>query len=333
MNKTIALLFLIFYLSKSYTQCNQDPGINSGDLGCVTFIYKSELLNYTTVRAKDGNIWLQQNLGSENVANSKTDETSYGDLFQWGRWDDGHQNRSSSIASPPVLNNPLGIGNGNTNFFVSSPNWWIGFALTDKWEAKDISNITDTVGCDPCRAISLDWRLPTSAEWETIITSETITSPNDAFNSNLKLPLTGNRDTNGNFNFTGARGYYWSGTTSSSGAKYLYFSSAITNPSAGSVRGQGAAIRCIKASGNLNQVSPNKIQITIYPNPTNNLFKITTEYNGQLEIYDIFGNKILSSRIEIGESTIDLTNYPTGVYFLKFTNNSNEVRTTKIIKQ
>jgi hypothetical protein len=39
-----------------------DPGSNTGDTGCVSFMYQGQQVTYTTVRAKDGNIWLQQNL-------------------------------------------------------------------------------------------------------------------------------------------------------------------------------------------------------------------------------------------------------------------------------
>ncbi|WHT39899.1 VCBS repeat-containing protein [Myroides sp. mNGS23_01] len=42
---------------------NQEPGMNPGDTGCVTFQYNGSTVTYTTVRAVDGTIWLQQNLG------------------------------------------------------------------------------------------------------------------------------------------------------------------------------------------------------------------------------------------------------------------------------
>ena len=68
-----------------------DPGPTEGSTGVVNFTYKGQSVAYTTVRAGDGKIWLQQNLGSPQVAFHHNDEASYGDYFQWGRWDDGHQ--------------------------------------------------------------------------------------------------------------------------------------------------------------------------------------------------------------------------------------------------
>ena len=45
-----------------------DPGPTEGSTGVINFIYKGQSVAYTTVRAKDGKIWLQQNLGSPQVA-------------------------------------------------------------------------------------------------------------------------------------------------------------------------------------------------------------------------------------------------------------------------
>ena len=97
---------------------NTEPGTNPGDIGCVTFNYRGQPVSYTTVRGADGKIWLQQNLGSTKIATSLTDSEAYGDLFQWGRWDDGHQLRNSSLSSSaPSPNNPSGLNGGNAAFY------------------------------------------------------------------------------------------------------------------------------------------------------------------------------------------------------------------------
>ena len=96
-----------------------DPGPAEGSTGVVNFIYKGQPVAYTTVRAGDGKIWLQQNLGSPQVAMAVWDEASFGDYFQWGRWDDGHQVRNSStISGGPTLLNPSNIPSGNQNMIV-----------------------------------------------------------------------------------------------------------------------------------------------------------------------------------------------------------------------
>lgn len=49
-------------------------GKNAGDTGCVQLTYQNKTVSYITVRAADGNEWLQQNLGSTTVATSIDDE-------------------------------------------------------------------------------------------------------------------------------------------------------------------------------------------------------------------------------------------------------------------
>jgi hypothetical protein len=59
-----------------------DPGPQFGSTGVINFIYRGQSVAYNTVRANDGKIWLQQNLGSPQVAFHENDMASYGDYFQ-----------------------------------------------------------------------------------------------------------------------------------------------------------------------------------------------------------------------------------------------------------
>ncbi len=67
----------------------------------VTFTYNGEEVTYGTVW-RNGLCWLDRNLGADPMpfvpaddATGNTDTRLYGDLFQWGRGDDGHQDRDS----------------------------------------------------------------------------------------------------------------------------------------------------------------------------------------------------------------------------------------------
>jgi hypothetical protein len=51
-----------------------------------------------------GRVWMDRNLGASRVATSSTDEAAYGDLYQWGRFGDGHQCRKSDTTSTKVEN-------------------------------------------------------------------------------------------------------------------------------------------------------------------------------------------------------------------------------------
>lgn len=225
-----------------------EPGNTTGDTGCVTFTYLGSPVTYTTVRGSDGNIWLQQNLGSSKVAETVNDTDAYGDLFQWGRHDDGHQKRNSTTAAIPTPNNPSGIVSSSVaaEFYVGSPGWWSANALTDKWVGNTPAEASEVNGCDPCKALGNGWKMPTETEWEAIVESQNMANPATAFASVLKLPASGYRSASGALTFVGTRGYYSSATTSSTGSKYLYIGTTIANPSAGAPRGQASAVRCLK---------------------------------------------------------------------------------------
>ena len=78
------------------------------------------------------------------------------------------------------------------------------------------------------------------------------------------------------------------------------------------------------------------LELTAYPNPTTNYLKLNvgkaelSTLNFQL--YDISGKLIENRKIISSSETIAMENLPNGIYFLKITNNNNEVKTFKIIK-
>ncbi len=228
------------------------PGPNPGDTGSVVFTYRGSTVAYKTVRAADGNVWLQQNLGASKVADSMRDVNAYGDLFQWGRWDDGHQLRTSTVAQTSTLtaNNPAGLGSGSINFYRSnpSPEWWSGGTPgTDTWREAPASA---TNGIDPCAAIGAGWHTPDSSDWGRLIRAENITNPATAFSSNLKLTLAGTRTTFGSMSNEGVAGAYHSRTLhgTSMSAQYLQIhanTNNINNTVAGP-RSYGRTCRCIE---------------------------------------------------------------------------------------
>ena len=226
-----------------------DPGLSPGSTGVVNFIYKGQSVAYTTVRAKDGKIWLQQNLGSPQVAFSHYDEFSYGDYFQWGRWDDGHQSGNSpTIAGGPSLLNPSNIPSGNPNFITGSTNgtrWWgTGGLATDTWSG---SSATSTNGKDPCVALGPGWRSPSAADWQNLKNYEDLEGAMTAFMSNLKLPAAGFRDAFGGFVFQNGESSYWSSTANNGYATELFISDNTYSATLqAAYRAQGSNCRCVK---------------------------------------------------------------------------------------
>lgn len=240
-------LLMAAILHGQASNAQNDPGPTVGDTGTVTFSYQGNTVTYTTVRAADDQIWLQQNLGTSAVASSATDTAGYGHLFQWGRWDDGHQLRNSTTALASTLspNNPSGLGSGSPNFYRgNNPNdWWASGSGSDTWSDAPPSV---TNGTDPCAAIGPNWHLPAQSEWAALLTLENITNVTTAFNSNLKLTAAGMREANaGNLLNVGQYGNYWASTTSGIYAKDVTLLNNAVNPNDDALRSYGFSIRCV----------------------------------------------------------------------------------------
>ncbi len=235
-----------------------DPDVTPGSTGCVTFFYGGKKVTYATVRAADGKIWLQQNLGADRVAYSGKDASAYGDLFQWGRWDDGHQIRNSDTLRAIRLspNDPTALGNGTPHFYVgggttANPAWWQnGQDNPDSWSGDAA---TATNGIDPCHMIGPDWHMPSRTEWINVLTLENITNQQLASQSNLKMPMAGFRSaSNGSISSAGAAGNYWTATPDAnspgigSTGYMMSFDSGSASATWSGHRGTGRSVRCVK---------------------------------------------------------------------------------------
>lgn len=78
------------------------------------------------------------------------------------------------------------------------------------------------------------------------------------------------------------------------------------------------------------------LNLKAYPNPTTDYLTLNVG-NAELstlnfQLYDISGKLIESRKIISSSETIAMENLPTATYFLKVTNNNNEVKTFKVIK-
>ncbi len=219
----------------------------------VTFTYKGEVVTYGTVESQD-RCWLDRNLGASQVASALNHSESYGDLFQWGRLDDGHQDRKSKNIMMAFSNsdNP-----GHSNFIGVMDGDWRSPKNNNLWQG--VSGINN-----PCLS---GWRLPTSDEWDIERLSWSSNNAEGAFGSPLKLTAAGVRYTgdqpliNASFN-----GSYWSSTIGSHSifALNLHFRDYSVLPSelieanklqafiidnasiVDAYRADGASVRCLK---------------------------------------------------------------------------------------
>lgn len=66
----------------------------------------------------------------------------------------------------------------------------------------------------------------------------------------------------------------------------------------------------------------NKSKISLFPNPTNGMLKITTENSVNIEIIDVFGKIVLTSKGVVNNDNIDLSSLTKGLYLAKITGES-----------
>jgi prepilin-type N-terminal cleavage/methylation domain-containing protein len=210
----------------------------------LSFTYREGSVTYGTV-SHNSECWLDRNLGASQVATAFNDHLAYGDLFQWGRLDDGHQTivwTSSSGSdgaeqSRETSTNSSGDIPGHANFILESvsPIDWRESQNNNLWQgASGINN--------PCPD---GWRVPTGTE----LTTERLSwSSNDyigAFASSLKFTTVGYRTFDvGAISWAGARGGYWSSSINTINASCLYITGGASLNSYS--RAYGFAIRCIK---------------------------------------------------------------------------------------
>ena len=224
-----------------------DWGAGEGDEGgafvcgvsTVTFTYKGSSVTYGTVE-HNSKCWMDRNLGATKVATSFNDCTSYpsncayGDLFQWGRLDDGHQTRTSGITT--VLSGSSNPGHGNFIYGMGSPYDWVSPQIDSLWQGVSGTN-------NPCPS---GWRVPTETEWNTERLSWSSNNYNGAFASPLKLTATGYRSrADAVVHLADAYGFYWSSTFDVLNSHELYFNDSEAGVS-NSDRTSGISVRCIK---------------------------------------------------------------------------------------
>jgi uncharacterized protein (TIGR02145 family) len=187
-----------------------------------------------SVVGANSKIWMDRNLGATRVAISSTDAAGYGDLYQWGREEDGHQKRTSSTTA--TLSSTDKPTTGNFITVVSGFEDWRNPQNANLWQGVTGIN-------NPCPD---GFRLPTIAEWSSEIDSWTSKDDIGAYASSLKLPKAGNRGFNpATVGLEGFAGYYWTSTVDGTKSRVVVINSsqAVTGSQ---VRAYGNSVRCIR---------------------------------------------------------------------------------------
>lgn len=190
-----------------------------------------EVTNPTT-----GRIWMDRNLGANQVATSSTDAAAYGDLYQWGRAADGHQCRNSLTTATNATKAVPNAGNPWDGLFITGSSDWLTPQDNNLWQGVNGTN-------NPCPE---GFRLPTETEWDTERSSWSSLDAAGAFASPLKLLVAGFRHRgDGSLYNVGSFGVYWPSTVSGANAMRLLFGSSVANMDPDD-RADGFSVRCLK---------------------------------------------------------------------------------------
>jgi uncharacterized protein (TIGR02145 family) len=218
-----------------------------------------EYLNGTVVSPKTGRTWMSFNLGATRFpATGQTDALNYGDLYQWGRGNDGHQSLKGTLQAaqlytgtlPVAYNDPLMTTIGS-RFIATAGLDWLSTNYDGLWQGVNGIN-------NPCPS---GFRVPSRLEWNAE-SSAFSGGVGAAFNSFLKLTPGGRRVNSATapLEYFNSEGYYWSSTVfgvtdlSRSSNSYhlgLYGRSGTAftprvNEKNFSNRSMGLSVRCIK---------------------------------------------------------------------------------------
>lgn len=325
------IYFVGLFLSSIATQAQLPTVI--GDTGTVA---GNDGITYSIVKAKDAMIWTRQDLGATAV-------DQVGDLYQWGRYNDGHQVRiPSNVANATASPNDPTVSMGSSGEPFYAYNWWGSGNPTDTWDATTPATQTGSNGCDPCvNILGPNWTVPTQTEWNNLLFAESITSTSAAQTSNTRLALGGYRNDgyNGSISFEGSAGYYWTKTAYNSpgqGAAYMAMVNNAPNVVNGARRGQGNSMRCIyHKSGVGISESVQQKGISVFPSITNDavIIKSTTADVQKVVVVSLTGAIVTEvAGNNSTELSVSLSQQPAGIYFIQV-QKVNAVITEKIIKQ
>jgi uncharacterized protein (TIGR02145 family) len=224
---------LNFYIGSGWNEtCGtaSQPSYPAGSVFCASGA--TTVVNVTN--PSTGKIWMDRNLGASQAATSSSDASAYGDLYQWGRRNDGHQCRTSATTS--TLTSTDQAANGNYILAPNSPYDWRSPQNVNLWQGVNGVN-------NPCPS---GYRIPTEAEFNAERLSWSSQNSAGAFASPLKFPMTGSRNySDGLIYDVGTYGYCWSSTVNSTNSTLLYI-----NGSSGIMfnyhRSHGFSVRCMK---------------------------------------------------------------------------------------
>ncbi|MFV0289612.1 MAG: hypothetical protein ACK5IJ_01740, partial [Mangrovibacterium sp.] len=187
----------------------------------------------------DYNLGVDPNLTPEEYLTY--DEKILGDLYQWGRQKDGHEQRDSDTIRTFSSSDTPTHGK-----FIVAPHYpydWHSPKNDNLWGASRMPN-------DPCPD---GWKVPTQAQWASLYNDNKDkwewTDSGYLIDGKLFLPAAGDHNhIENSLRFVDISGFYWSSTVDGIGAYSLTFNKdSIYTSNYYNYRAYGRSVRCVAA--------------------------------------------------------------------------------------
>ena len=80
-------------------------------------------------------------------------------------------------------------------------------------------------------------------------------------------------------------------------------------------------------------IDENTANFEIYPNPTNDKFVVKGDNINEVEVYNLCGQKVLSVKTDSQNVNVNMSDFATGVYMVKITDNNGSSTVKKVVKR
>ena len=202
---------------------------------------------YCEVYPNDGRTWLDRDLGANRVCLSSADINCYGELYQWGRGRDGHQERASTRTQDV---NPQVFPYSSTSHELSTTGEfdWLTSDGTENTSGSIVERKASWLSLTDNSVCPKGFYVPTKSELDTLATAEGITNLATAFASSMKFAVTGSRSTgSATIEQAGSEGYIWSVDSNiTENTSYAFTYTNVRTLWSRAYRATGYAVRCVK---------------------------------------------------------------------------------------